>query len=406
MSTFSEKNDFALVPKTPAALEKVEPGAKRLLSGMVADTLALARVEDAETIFNRGGDYYSGNGVPIDYTMAAKCFREAAEKGHAAAQCRLGFCYEFGKGVTADDGEAVRWYRMGAEQGYAQAQFYFGFCYTSGHGVAQDDIESAKWIRMAAEQGLAEAQQWLGICHNNGTCGFPQDQIESVKWFRKAAEQGDAHSQFCLGRYYLSGMGVVMDRVEALKWFRLADAYEEVASTETLLSPEELQEAERRIRDFKAVHLVKRERRSKPRIVLVNDHSDTLQLMKSLICDCSKEATVLTFQSGGEAWQELRREDPDLLITDMQRPNDPVDGWAMIPLLANKKVKYPVVVVSALAEFSAENANKTTKAASAAFHNLLEHARQTLNITALAIPFENEEFWKMLEANLKISRNE
>jgi DNA-binding NtrC family response regulator len=39
----SEKNDFALVPRPPAALEKAEPGARRILSGMVADTLALAK---------------------------------------------------------------------------------------------------------------------------------------------------------------------------------------------------------------------------------------------------------------------------------------------------------------------------------------------------------------------------
>jgi hypothetical protein len=38
---------------------------KRVLSGMVADTLALVRVEDAEDVFNRGSDYSCGNGVPI-----------------------------------------------------------------------------------------------------------------------------------------------------------------------------------------------------------------------------------------------------------------------------------------------------------------------------------------------------
>jgi Leucine Rich Repeat (LRR) protein len=38
----NEKNDFALVPRSSGALEKAEPGAKRILAGMVADTLALA----------------------------------------------------------------------------------------------------------------------------------------------------------------------------------------------------------------------------------------------------------------------------------------------------------------------------------------------------------------------------
>ena len=41
----NEKNNFALVPKPPSAVEKVEPGAKRVLSGMVADTLALAKAQ-------------------------------------------------------------------------------------------------------------------------------------------------------------------------------------------------------------------------------------------------------------------------------------------------------------------------------------------------------------------------
>jgi len=38
-----ENNDFALVPRPPGAVEKAEPGAKRILSGMVADTLALVK---------------------------------------------------------------------------------------------------------------------------------------------------------------------------------------------------------------------------------------------------------------------------------------------------------------------------------------------------------------------------
>ena len=41
----NEKHDFALVPSPPGAVEKTEPGAKRILSGMVADTLALVKKE-------------------------------------------------------------------------------------------------------------------------------------------------------------------------------------------------------------------------------------------------------------------------------------------------------------------------------------------------------------------------
>src|SRR5208282_5973874 len=45
LTAMSEKNDFALVPRPPGAVEKAAPGAKRILSGIVADTLALAKKE-------------------------------------------------------------------------------------------------------------------------------------------------------------------------------------------------------------------------------------------------------------------------------------------------------------------------------------------------------------------------
>lgn len=41
----NEKDNFALVPKPPSSLLKSEPGTRRILSGMVADTLAVATKE-------------------------------------------------------------------------------------------------------------------------------------------------------------------------------------------------------------------------------------------------------------------------------------------------------------------------------------------------------------------------
>jgi DNA-binding NtrC family response regulator len=50
MSALNGKHDFALVPRPPAQLEKAEPGRKRVLSGMVADTLVLAKKPKPLTI--------------------------------------------------------------------------------------------------------------------------------------------------------------------------------------------------------------------------------------------------------------------------------------------------------------------------------------------------------------------
>lgn len=151
-----------------------------------------------------------------------------------------------------------------------------------------------------------------------------------------------------------------------------------------------------------ALALVKKQRRSKPRIVIVNDWPEPIQLLESLIRDWFEGATILTFQKGDEAWQELQREDPNILITDMMRQeDDSMDGWTMIPLLAEKNVKYPIVVVSGLPENAAKNYAEKGKPISATFRELLQQARQTLNIAALAIPFENKELRKVLEACLE-----
>ena len=56
----SETNDIALVPKPPRAIKKSQLGGQRVLSDMVADTLALVKKRQPEkpvfTVLNGGGD--------------------------------------------------------------------------------------------------------------------------------------------------------------------------------------------------------------------------------------------------------------------------------------------------------------------------------------------------------------
>jgi TPR repeat protein len=213
----AENNDFALVPKTPTALEKAEPGTKRILSGMVGDTLDLARkkasgeVTSADTQlenwFLTGLKYeigqvhlkdcaeasddelfamLLGQDVPQDYTEAVKWYRKAAEGRHAEAQIKLAGCYSIGQGVAKNATEAVKWYRKAAEQNYIYAQFKLGWCYANGEGVTTDEVEAVKWFRKAAEQNHAGAQCNLGICYEYGL-GVPEDFVEAYKFYKLAA---------------------------------------------------------------------------------------------------------------------------------------------------------------------------------------------------------------------------
>lgn len=66
----------------------------------------------------RGGESYW---CDRQYEKAIKCYRFAAEQGHADAQFCLGYCYEKGIGIAKDYTEAVKWYRKAAAQGNEKA---------------------------------------------------------------------------------------------------------------------------------------------------------------------------------------------------------------------------------------------------------------------------------------------
>lgn len=214
----NEKNDFALVPKPPSAVEKAAPGAKRVLASMVVDVLALSLVGDAEKQYQKGFAAY--NGRPPDFAEAVNWYRKAAEQGHAAAQHNLALCYYNGQGVAQNYSEAFNRWRKAVPQGYAQTQFQLGGCYFFGQGVAQDYTEAVKWFRKAAEQGDAVAQYFLGGCYFE-ELGVSKSDIESYKWIKLAVEQG------------------------------YKGAKEKLASLTSKMSPHELNESEQRYRQFK-----------------------------------------------------------------------------------------------------------------------------------------------------------
>ncbi len=85
-------------------------------------------------------------------------YRNLAETGDAAAQCRLGWMYQNGKGVPMNYVEALKWFRKAAIQGNTDAQNNLGRMYQHGKGVPQSDTEAMKWYHKAAVQGNTDAQ--------------------------------------------------------------------------------------------------------------------------------------------------------------------------------------------------------------------------------------------------------
>ena len=176
---------------------------------------------NAAAQFQFGQCCHTGRGVGKDLVKAVIWYRKAAEQGNADAAYMLGHCYENGRGVEKDIFEAVRLYRKAAEQGNANAQFRLGVCCEYGHGVEKNLREAAQWYYNAAEQGNAAAQYSLGVCYYLGL-GVEKDIYESVMWYRKAAKQGNANAQFNLGSCYFYGYGVEKNLHEAVSLYRKA----------------------------------------------------------------------------------------------------------------------------------------------------------------------------------------
>jgi DNA-binding NtrC family response regulator len=126
---------------------------------------------------------------------------------------------------------------------------------------------------------------------------------------------------------------------------------------------------------------------SSPRIVVVDDEDCLLEMVGVLIRDWRKDITLLAFRDGATAWQELVRADPDLLITDMVRPG--MAGRDMLPLLAKKKVKYPILVHSGYVTET----------------EVRQWAGPDLKVTFLKKPWRAEEFRRQLLNHLGPSDN-
>lgn len=124
-----------------------------------------------------------------------------------------------------------------------------------------------------------------------------------------------------------------------------------------------------------------------PRIVLIDDESFMVEAVGMMLAMHLPQAKLLAFRNRDTGWQELLRTDPDLLITDMNNHNVPgrteslgMSGWDLLPLLTQRAVGYPILVVSG--SFSLPGFEDRARAL----------AGPNLNITFMTKPFEVEFF--------------
>jgi DNA-binding response OmpR family regulator len=121
----------------------------------------------------------------------------------------------------------------------------------------------------------------------------------------------------------------------------------------------------------------------------VDDEEVRLKMVETVISGYFKGVTVKSFQDAEEAWQELSRTDPDLLITDDIMGT--LNGDEIVRRLADRKVTYPIIVINA---YGPERDQWVS-----------DCAKRGVNVTMLRAPFPFESFLRALESCLKISRD-
>jgi TPR repeat protein len=160
---------------------------------------------------------------PESEKRACELFREAAGKGYAGSQYRLGYCYETGRGVAQNFSTANEWYEKAANQGYVDAQYKLGHSYRVGRGVPIDLATAIEWYKKAPGNGDGEAMQNVGWMYATGQ-GVKANAEQAYTWFLEAAKHGEIGAQVEIARRLRDGDGVAKDLTGSYSWLLVVQA--------------------------------------------------------------------------------------------------------------------------------------------------------------------------------------
>lgn len=231
-----------------------------------------AKQGNAEGMFNLGVSYYNGDGVSSDPTLAYAWFLLAKEAGNPMAVDAvkrsaeengglgtpdalqaIAAMYETGDGLPQNYSEAAKWYRKAADLNPAAA-FKLASMLINGKGVPQDYGEAMALCRNAAKRYYAPAQYCVGFLYQKGL-GMPVDPKEAAKWYGDASRGGNRMAMTALATMYWKGDGIAVDRPEAYYYFVRAyfkgsqDAKTQTQNLMKEMDKDEIKRLEKKLRD-------------------------------------------------------------------------------------------------------------------------------------------------------------
>lgn len=210
----------------PIALLRRNPTVWSALSGRPPGEHAKSRSIDSSSevvAWDTEGLRLLRTANPESEKRACELFRDAAAKGYAGSEYRLGYCYETGRGVVQNFSTANDWYEKAANQGYVDAQYKLGHSYRVGRGVAIDLPTAIEWYKKAASNGDREAMHNVGWMYATGQ-GVKANAEEGYNWFLEAAKYGEINAQVEIARRLREGDGVAKDLTGSYSWLLVVQA--------------------------------------------------------------------------------------------------------------------------------------------------------------------------------------
>jgi uncharacterized protein len=169
-----------------------------------------------------------------DKAKSFSALQYAADKGHLAAQWKVGRMYASGEGVARDDQRAFNYFSQIANThpdeppGTAQARIVANAFVALGHyylkgipnsTITADPGRAREMFAYAASYfGDADAQYQLGRLYLDGS---PSDPRQAARWFQLAATKGDCRAEAVLGDMLFQGQHVPRQAARGLMWLTL-----------------------------------------------------------------------------------------------------------------------------------------------------------------------------------------
>ncbi len=176
-----------------------------------------------------------------DSARAFKRFRQAADRGYAAAMYQLGVMYADGERVPADDDVSFSWTLMAAEKGYREAFGFLADKYYYGKGCRKDLDKSLEWMERARDANKANRGYRDNVAFlraemekeritkeiqpliDKGMEAYRSgDYKTAVSYFTRAAGKDDPTGLNNLSVCYVNGQGVEVDKVRSFELMKKA----------------------------------------------------------------------------------------------------------------------------------------------------------------------------------------